>query len=62
MSDTTQKTLEIVLKGRDDGTFSMLDGATRKMSTLAQQLKQGGDIGPLLGVVVGHRYTLSCCR
>lgn len=49
MSQDT-KTLEIVLKGRDDGLTSLLGTANRQVSTLAQQLRQGGDIGELSGV------------
>lgn len=44
------KTLEIVLKGRDDGATAMFDNLSRKATTLAQQLRQGGDIGELSGV------------
>lgn len=50
MSDTTTKMLEIVLKGRDDGLTSLLDKTSQKANTLAQQLRQGGDIGELSGV------------
>lgn len=49
MSQDT-KTLEIVLKGRDDGLTSLLGTANRQVSTLAQQLRQGGDIGELSGI------------
>lgn len=50
MSDTTTKQIEIVLKGRDDGSLNLLGQAERRVTSLAQALRQGGDIGELSGV------------
>ena len=50
MSDITTKQIEIVLKGRDDGSLNLLGQAERRVSSLAAALKQGGDIGELSGV------------